>query len=396
LRPEEYNSEILAFIFTHEQDHPAHLVLQAKQYPHIPIKEVAAQIAARQKAKSKLPEWYACRSVLFPSQLSMEQCSSELTARYKASLVSGDRMADLTAGTGIDTYYLAQNFKEAHFIEQQAQLCELAKHNFEQLGAKNLNVHHTTAQQFLQARSQPFDLLYLDPARRSNSGGKVFMLQDCEPDLPLLWPVLLQHAKAILVKLSPLIDLHHLVTALQLSAFELHIVSVANELKEVLLHWTSDMKAQRIVCADWSNHKANWSTYLFDFQEERTKQAAQALPLEYLYEPNAAVMKAGAFNSIAATFGVFKLHVHSHLYTSSEQIPFFPGRTFRVKHLIKPQQKELAAVLPAMQANLSIRNFPASVAELKKKLKIKDGGDEYVFGTTLSDGRKVLIVCEKL
>ncbi len=392
----ELSSKTLDFIEAHREDDVRALALQSGKYPDVDMTVAVTQIAGRQVAARKIPSWYAVGGVLYPRHLSMEQCSSEATALYKASLLEGESFADLTGGFGIDCGFIARNFRQADYVERQEELCELARHNFPLLGLGHIRVNHRDGVEYLK-EMQPVDGLYLDPARRDGHGGKTVAIADCEPDVCALEDLLVEKAKTVLVKLSPMLDLSLALKELK-TVCEVHIVAVNNECKELLL------KLQKSpISSDISIHCIHFAgngevqRYGFTLEQEQTASCPLAdAPKTYLYEPNAAILKAGAFRSLTSAYGVEKLHASSHLYTSTEFVADFPGRRFRIEAISGFGKKELKAFLQGLEkANLTIRNFPLSVAELRKRLKLKEGGEDYVFATTLQDGQKVLIRCVK-
>lgn len=365
------------------------------------------QATGQRIAQEKIPTWYACKEVLYPVRLSMEQCSSEETARYKASLVQGESLVDLTGGLGVDCYFMSQAVQRATYVEQQTELCQLARHNFACLGG-HIEVVNACCQDYLPTM-EAVDVIFIDPARRDNKGGKVALLADCTPNLLEIGDALLQKCKTLIVKLSPMIDIDSVLKVFP-TTYAVHIVAVKNECKEVLVcvkgEWIVEKggafpavpepvegpagKEPNMVCA---NLPIEDQPFVFTRRDEATCEVTYSQPLSYLYEPNAAILKAGAFKQVAAQFGLYKLHVNSHLYTSDTLLENFPGRRFGIQRITKVQRKEIGDI---EKANLSIRNFPGSVADLRKKLKLKDGGDTYIFATTLHDNSKALIVCNRL
>ena len=391
----QLSSETLLFIEQNSRADVRTLALQAKKYPQVDMAMAVVQIAGRQIAKVKLPSWHRTEGLLYPKHLSMEQCSSEVTALYKASLVEGDSFADLTGGFGIDCSFLSQKFKKADYVERQAELCELASHNFPLLGL-DIDVHHADGVEYLK-RMDPVDCLFLDPARRDGHGGKTVAISDCEPDVSALEDLLVEKAKTVMVKLSPMLDLSLALKTLKFVR-EVNIVSVNNECKELLL-----ILQKQSISPDISIHCEHivndlHQHFLFTQEQERTSDCPLASAVEaYLYEPNASILKAGAYRSLTQAYPCCKLHVSSHLYTSSNYIEDFPGRSFKVEAISGFGKKDLKTFLQGMEkANLTIRNFPSSVAELRKRLKLKEGGEDYLFATTLADESKVLIRCKKV
>lgn len=384
---------IQQFIREHERDDPYQLALQAHRYPEYPIPAIAEQLQARQKARGKLPEWYATKGIIFPPVLSMEQCSSQVTAQYKQSLVQGERLVDLTGGTGVDTYYLSQAFAQTDYVEQDATLADTARHNFSVLGADSIRVHPVAAEAFLPTISEPVDCIYLDPARRDMHGSKVFRLADSQPNVLVLRDILLTKAKSVLLKTAPLLDIQATVQDLAYVT-QVHVVAVNNEVKEVLYQLAQEAVAEPEIVA--VNLRAD-AEERFSFYRSQEAQATitYSEPLRYLYEPNAALMKAGAFKSIAAHYHLHKLHPNTHLYTSEQLVPNFPGRTFVCQVVVPYQKKAVRQHLTQPQANITTRNFPDSVATVRKKLGLKDGGDTYLFAAQLVNEKYSVIVVQK-
>lgn len=393
----ELSAETALFIEEHRRDDVRVLALQGNKYPEVDMAMAVTQIAGRQIAEVKVPSWHRMPHLLYPRHLSMEQCSSEATAVYKASLLHGDTFADLTGGFGIDCAFISPNFKQAHYIERQSELCELALHNFPLLGLSQIRVHHLDGMEYLRTML-PVDCLFLDPARRDGHGGKTVAITDCEPDVCALESLLVEKAKKVMVKLSPMLDLALAMKEMK-TIREVHIVSVGNECKELLL-----ILQKETISSDIPIHcihipsLGELQRYVFTLEQEKASPCPLAAEVEtYLYEPNASILKAGAFRSPAQVYAVKKLHANSHLYTSSSLVEDFPGRKFKVEAVSGFGKKELKDFLNGMEkANITVRNFPASVAELRKRIKLKEGGDTYVFATTLANEQKVLVKCLKV
>ena len=387
--------ETLRFIEENARADVRSLALQAKKYPQVDMAMAVVQIAGRQIAEAKVPSWYRTEGLLYPKHLSMEQCSSEATAIYKAGLVEGDTFADLTGGFGIDCFFLSRKFKQADYVERQTELCELAMHNFPLLGLK-IGVHNEDGVEYLK-QMHPVDVLFLDPARRDGHGGKTVAISDCEPDVSALEDLLVEKAKKVMVKLSPMLDLSLALKALKYVR-EVHVVSVNNECKELLLILEKSTDSSEIVIhCEQITSTGEHQHYAFTQEQERTSDCPLSAEVgAYLYEPNASILKAGAYRSLTQAYPVKKLHASSHLYTSPYYIEGFPGRRFQVEAVSGFGKKELKTLLQGLEkANLTIRNFPSSVAELRKRLKLKEGGECYLFATTLSDESKVIIKCRK-
>lgn len=388
--------EVQAFIRDHANHDPFALSLQAKKYPHLPIQAIAEQIGARQKARQKLPEWHQTQSIVFPPGISIEQSSSERTAKYKSTLVNGHQLIDLTGGMGVDTYYLSQNFAETHYVEQNAELAIITQHNFSVLGKKNIQVHNTAAEHFLQNWPQKADVIYLDPDRRPAHGQKTFSLADASPNVLDLLHELLQKANTILIKTSPLLDIDLAIRSLRF-VDKVFVVAVDNECKEVLYGLQAgENDNPEISTVNLSSKGKAVQEFSFTRQQEETTSASFSEPLRYLYEPNAAVLKAGAFKMIASHYALLKLHPNSHLYTSDTLVSSFPGRTFVITHVANYDKKTLRKLLPTPQANISIRNFPDSVQKIRKKTGLKEGGKTYIFATIADQNKPILLITEKL
>lgn len=393
--------ETLAFIRAHRSDDMRTLALQAPKYPKVDMPEALIQIAGRQIAEKKIPSWAEREDIRYPQHLSMEQCSSEVTARYKASLAEGESFADLTGGFGVDCAFIASRFRRADYVERQETLCELAAHNFALLGLDQIKVHHTDGITYLQ-HMNPVDCLYLDPARRNNQGGKTIAISDCEPDVSRLESLLAEKGKMVMVKLSPMLDVALAIQTLRFVS-QVHIVAVNNECKELIILLkkedkdTDNIAGKEIVihCEQAVNNLLT-TPFIFTLSEEKNAVCEYACHVgKYLYEPGASLLKAGAYRLLGSRYNVKKLHPNSHLYTSDTLVDF-PGRSFQVESVSGFGKKELKTFLQGMEkANLTVRNFPSSVAELRKKLKLKEGGNTYLFATTLKGEEKVLIKCTK-
>lgn len=354
------------------------------------------QIEGMQVAMKKLPAWANAEGILFPPKISLEQCSSEQTALYKQQLVERllpmkrEKMADLTGGFGIDFSYLARLFDEAHYVERDKHLCEIAQHNLPLLGLEQATVHCATGEEFLDGMGD-FDIIYLDPSRRDAYGRKVAALNDCSPDVEAIHDKLLNHAPIVLVKLSPMLDIQDALRRLP-NISEVHVVSSCGECKEVLLVLRRERHDVIFHCVNLSAKEETFSTSI------RDAEPAIATHLErFLYEPNASILKAGVQNSLCQKYAVRKLHPFSHLFISADFIEYFPGRSFEVEDACSFAKKDLKRMLGDItQCNLTVRNFPSTVAALRNRLRLHEGGDTYLFATTLYDGSHALIRCKKL
>lgn len=355
---------------------------------------------ARRQAREKLPSWVANDELLFPSGIAAEQCSSEQTALYKQRLISpATCLCDLTGGLGVDSLSFSRKARKVIYVERQEDYCDAARHNFQALGDGNIAIYQGEAARLLNRlpATDAIDVFYIDPARRGEANKRVFALQDCEPNLPELLPTLLRHAPRVIAKLSPMADIRQTRELLP-GVVEVHVVSVRNDCKELLfIIGRPDVERPLpVACINYTT-EGKEEAFVFTLQQEKQLDITCADEVQsYLYEPNVSLLKAGAFKSVT-TLGVSKLHPHSHLYTSEQPVETFPGRSFYVEETLPFNNalcKTLAKTLP--QANITTRNFPLTVDELRKRTKIKDGGAAYLFATTLTGERKVLIKCRKI
>lgn len=391
-----------AFIAANAQTNLQALLLKQSGSNGLDLKKLAVQIAARQRLRHKLPTWVANPDLVFPQTVSVEQASSEQTARYKAGVVAKTtstppaHLIDGTGGMGVDTWAFAGVAQRVTYLERDADLAQLAQHNLPLLGCTNATVLNTQSDLFLTSLTAPVDWIYLDPARRDSRGARVAQLDACEPNVVAWWPMLQARSTHILLKTAPLIDLE--ATIRQLPNIQaIHVVAVQHEVKEVLfVAGTGPILPDDILITAVDMTSTGEVTFTFRRADERSVSVPLRDPAQYLYEPNAAILKAGAFRAVAARFGLTKLAAHSHLYTSETLINAFPGRTFRVEAVCKPSRSELQAYVPTLKANLTVRNFPQTVEDLRKKLSLKEGGDQYVFATTLQNGDKRLLVTSKV
>ncbi|WP_108822259.1 class I SAM-dependent methyltransferase [Dysgonomonas sp. Marseille-P4361] len=389
--------ELLDFVKEHEKDDIRALALQAKKYAHIDMELAIRQIQGRKIAKDKLPTWYGYEQIIYPKHLSLEQSSSEQTALYKASLCSGDSLVDLTGGLGVDFSFMSKSFSKAIYVEQQEELTEIATENFQTLGLSNAEVINQDSVSYLRTMPK-VDTIFIDPARRNNVGKKTVLIEDCTPNLIEIEDLLEEKAKEkVIIKLSPMLDITLALNTLE-GITDVHIVSVNNECKELLFVKDKRVGEQPVQfhCINIRNDKTD--TYIFTKeQEESAKINYRSNAGKYLYEPNASILKAGAYKSIVQSYGIDKLHVNSHLYSSDVLMKDFDGRILLINNILSFSKKDIKDHLSKIgQANITVRNFPLSVQEIRKKTKIKEGGDIYIFATTMTDEKKVLLVCEKI
>jgi len=395
------DSTLADFIRAHRHDDVRQLMLQASRWPDIDVRQAAVQISAWQTARAKLPLWADTDGILFPPHLSMEQCSSQLTADYKASIArrlvpAATALTDLTGGFGVDATLLARALPAARltFVERSEELCRLARHNLPLLGVPEADVRCDESEHVLPSLP-PQSLIFADPARRDDAGGKVVSLADCTPNVVPLLDTLLAAADVVMLKLSPMLDLAAAERQLR-GVSEIHVVGVEGECKELLLVLRAGTTSEpQVHCANLGRRAQHFS---FVRSSDRLAPCPlSAEPQSYLYEPNACVMKGGGFRTLAAAFSLAKLHPLTHLYTSSALQPDFPGRIFRIDDTATFSKKELRRLTAGLQqANITVRNFPLSVAALRKRLGLSDGGDTYLFAATLADGTHRLLRCSKI
>ena len=383
-------SEVQNFIIENIHVDISKLIFKGSPFKGISIQELAEQIISKKKAKQKLPTWFEAENIYYPNKLNLEQTSSEITARYKADLISGESIIDITGGFGIDDFYFSKKFLNLIHCELNSELSEITRHNFSQLGVKNVKFVSGDGFSYLQNNSKIYSWIYADPSRRNESKGKVFMLSDCLPDIPSNLDMLFERTDHVLLKLSPILDITSALNELKFTK-EIHVVAVDNEVKELLFILQKDFNdIVKVKTVNISKKK----TDSFNFIWNQSEIPRFSEPKKYLYEPNAAILKSGAFTQIATQLNLYKLHQHSHLYTSEKLIEF-PGRTFTIEEVHSFDRKKLKKLIPSKKANISVRNFPESVEQIRKKTGIKDGGAIYLFFTTSLTDAKIVLICRK-
>ena len=368
------------------------LLLKKNHDITVDIKLLIEQIEAKKRCKKKLPTWYETENIYYPNKLNIEQTSSEITAKYKSELVYGKSIIDLTGGFGVDCFYFSSRFKNVIHCEINEELSKIVNHNYNELKTNNIDCIATDGIDYLKSTKNSYDWIYVDPSRRHDTKGKVFFLDDCIPNIPENLELLFRNSKNILVKTSPLLDLTVGIKGLK-HVKEIHVVAVNNEVKELLWILEKDYGDSINIVA--VNLKPN-KTELFEFllSEETIAKVTLSEPLSYLYEPNAAILKSGAFKSVASQLNVLKLHPNTHLYTLDKLIDF-PGRRFKIDKVL-PYNRKLLKKEFIYKANVAIRNFPETVDQIRRKLNIKDGGKNFLFVTTSIITNKVIIICSKI
>ena len=445
------------FIQEYREKDTRQLALRSARFPDVDMPYALDQIKGWQTARRKLPTWAACDGIVYPPHLSMEQCSSEPTAQYKLNLAmewarrvenselrveSSSRMTDLTGGFGVDFSFTSCAFASATYVERNAQLCHMVEHNLPLLGIDNAKVVCADAVDYLSTLDMQ-TMIFLDPARRDQHGAKTVMLADCTPDVVQLLPQLLKKSRFTMLKLSPMLDWHKAVEDLQGTVREVHIVSVGGECKELLLVLSEEIESElKVFCADLEaggsgeaglsgGSSGSSSSSCSSFSSEPSSPRTPSSPSapshpstpslsaslfvytpgasrpapnsklktqnsKFLHEPNASIMKAGCFDELAAAYGVSPVSRNSHLFLSAEPVDGFPGRSFSIERVTTLNKRELRQALAGIEkANIATRNFPLSVAELRKRLKLKDGGDVYIFATTTAEDEHLLLISHK-
>jgi hypothetical protein len=383
------NQVTLDYIHDHAGEDVRLLALQGSKNPEIDLAFALDQIAGRQKAKIKLPSWAAIDGIVYPPHLSMEQCSSEQTAKYKASIAGqGTLFVDLTAGIGVDMAFISNGFQRAVHIERQAQLCTISSGNYKCLGLHHIEVICGDGVDYLHQLDHA-DLIYLDPARRDEHGSRTYSIADCTPNVLEIRDELLDKADRVMIKLSPMLDWRKAVDDLG-NVSEVHIVSMDNECKELLLVLTKEEKPLKMVCVN-NDCVFEYTLHDIDFETKASFKNPQIL-----YEPNASIMKAGCFGLLEQRFGAVQIQRNSHLFVSDKDIPDFPGRHFIIQRITSMNKRDLKSAFAGFEkANIAVRNFPLSVMELRKRLKLKEGGDIFVFATTVANNSHQLFICRK-
>ncbi|WP_242084586.1 THUMP-like domain-containing protein [Aestuariivivens sediminis] len=385
------NIDIQEFINKNINSDMTTLALKGSSFESVETKALIEQIEAKRKCEKKLPTWYNCDQIYYPNKLHIEQTSSEITAAYKSRLIDGQSLIDITGGFGVDCYYFATGFEEVIHCEINEELSEIVAHNFKQLGCSHVKPLTTDGLDYIRKRKAAWDWIFIDPSRRHDTKGKVFFLKDCQPNVPIHLNLLFRHSKHIMIKTSPLLDVSVGISELS-HVKAIHVVAVNNEVKELL--WILDRDYHGDIAMHAVNLKAA-ETERFDFNlnEEKLARLSYGQPGTYLYEPHAAILKSGGFKTLSQRLSICKLHPHSHLYTSDTLLEF-PGRTFHIETVLPYNKKDFRR-LGIKKANVTTRNFPETVEQIRKKLKIQDGGAYYLFFTTDYQNNLIVIITKK-
>ena len=385
------NEATLEFIRIHADEDVRQLAFLGKKNPEVDMAYALDQIAGRQKARVKIPSWASIDGIVYPPHISMEQCSSEQTARYKASIAgNGEKIVDLTAGFGVDMAFMSAGFKQAVHVEMQPQLCAISSENYKCLGLNHVQVVCSDGVGYLH-QMEHADLIFIDPARRDQHGARTYGIADCTPNVLEIIDEMLQKADRVMIKLSPMLDWQKTVADVG-NVSQVHIVSVGNECKELLLEVKKGKDEKvKVFCVN------DDQVFSYEIGETHSFTPSPLHSFTFLYEPNASVMKAGCFNLISHRFGITQPDANSHLFLSDKLVEGFPGRGFVIERVSTMNKRELKEALAGIdKANVAVRNFPLSVADLRKRLKLKDGGDVYIFATTDAKKGHLVMVCRKI
>ncbi len=389
--------DISNYIQTNKDKNIQELILKGSPFKDVEIQFLVNQINARQRLLKKLPKWLAYEAVIFPPQINLEQTSSQETARYKSTLAHGKTLIDLTGGFGVDSYFWAKKFNKVIHIDTNAELIKLAKHNANVMEINNIEFLNKDSIDYLQELDQKVDCIFIDPSRRDQNKGRVFMLSDCSPNLIEHWKLVTSKTNQLIIKTSPLLDIKLGLKELE-NVKEIHIVSVKNEVKELL--WIINTTSQNSVnkepilkCVDLNN--STQMEFEGDLKHEKNAKVSYAAPQKYLYEPLSTIMKSGLFNSLGEFYQIDKLAPNTHLYTSNKLIHNFSGKVFEILDVLDYKTKLLKKRLKSKNLNVVKKNFPILVKDLIKKFKINEGGEDYVFFTT-SGNKKIVILCKRI
>lgn len=372
------NQDLQNYLRENEHEDEAALVLRHKTLYGVATSRVAEQLRGRKKAKEKLPAFYKEKNIIYPPQRNLEQSSSEATAKFKSRIVKGQQLVDLTGGFGIDSLFFSKSFDHIHHVEPDIELSEITQHNAKVLNVSNIAFHQQTAEEFLSTMPH-VDVVYIDPSRRSGSG-KIVKLADCSPDVTALQSEILKKSKQLLIKASPLLDIQQGLREL-LHVSDVYVISVNNECRELLFlcgHASAEPAIHTLNLLSAGEEQS----FNFTFTQERAAHSDFSPPKTYLYEPNASILKGGAFKTIALAFNLKKIEKNTHLYTSDGLTTDFPGKVFKIDSFLKPDASLVAHVLPEKKANIITRNYPLTPDLLKKKLKLTDGGDHFILAFT--------------
>lgn len=385
------STEIQKFINNSLQANISKLALSKNPFPEIDWKEIINQIVSKNKSKSKLTTWFTTEGIYFPPSISIEQTSSEITAKYKTDLLTGKSIIDLTGGFGVDCYYFSKKFEKVVHCEKNVELSEIVKHNYKKLKVDNIECKAQNSTEVLTDSDTNFDWIYIDPSRRSDIKGKVFLLKDCLPNVPANLDLYFSKSKNILIKTAPILDITAGINELN-HIKSIHIIAIDNEVKELLWILEKDFSGKiEITSVNIQKEKTDSNSFVFGQNTPTTFD----LPNMFLFEPNAPLLKSGCSDNLSKTLNVDKLHPHSHLFTNLKLIDF-PGRRFMIESVIPFKKEELKKHIEGKKMNITTRNFPLTVEEIRKKYKIAEGGNVFTFFTTNINDEKIVLICNKI
>jgi 16S rRNA G966 N2-methylase RsmD len=385
------HTEVQRFINTNLKTDLPTLILKGSHFKGISIQELAQQVLSKSKCHTKLPTWFQTEKIYYPKAVNIEQTSSEITAHYKSTLLSGRSLIDLTGGFGVDAYFFSKRFDLVTHCEIDEELSEIVSYNFGSMGVKNIECQNEDGISFIEKTEFHYDWIYVDPSRRNELKTKVFRLEECLPDISIHLETFLMHSNNIMVKLSPFLDITATIDRLQFVK-EVHIVAVKNEVKELLVHIEKGYKGTcHLKAVNITKDKKDVFEGVFPSQEEPRFSKAR----KYLFEPNSAILKSGFFNEVSTQLNLYKLHINSHLYTSDILVDF-PGRSFEIIAVFKYNKKQIKRNFGSKKANITTRNFHDTVAQIRKKTGIKEGGDDFLFFTTDIEDNAIMIQCKKV
>lgn len=385
------HTEVQEYIDSNLKTDLPNLVLKGSPFEGISIQDLAEQILSKSKCASKLPSWFATKNVYYPKPVNIEQTSSEITACHKSTLVSGVSLIDLTGGFGVDTYFFSKKINQVTHCEIDKELSSIVVYNFSQMGVENIDCKNEDGISYLRNSDGHYDWIYIDPSRRNELKTKVFRLEDCLPDVTEHLDTFLEHTSNVMIKLSPFLDISSTISRLQFVK-EVHIVAVKNDVKELIVIIE---KGYQGPCKLKTLNIINDKKDLFEGTYPSQALPNFSLAKKYLFEPNSAILKSGLFNEVSSQLNLCKLHINSHLYTSDVLIDF-PGRSFEIKEVFKYNRKQIKKKFGGKKANITTRNFHESVAQIRKKTGIKEGGNDYLFFTTDMEEKAVMIHCLKV
>jgi len=383
--------EVQQFIDANLQSSITSLILKGSPFPKVTIQEICEQIEAKNRCKTKLNHWYNATNIYYPNRLNIEQTSSEKTALYKSSLVNGELLIDTTGGFGVDVFFFSKVIKQVIHCELNPKLSQIVAHNYAQLKKDNIQCIQTNGIAHITKNEEQYNWIYSDPSRRNDLKGKVFLLEDCLPNIPKHLDNLFKKTNNILLKVSPVLDITSAIRELNYVK-EVHVVAVQNEVKELLFVLKKDYTQEIQI---FTINLAKKGEQLFNFKYQSEVAVNYEAPKFYLYEPNSAILKSGGFNDVSHQFKLSKLHKHSHLYTF-EQLIEFPGRRFKILHQTNYNKKKILKLITSKKANITTRNFPETVAQIRKKTGLKDGGDSYLFFTTNLKNEHIVLICARV